>query len=282
MKLKRSLLLCSAIMVLIVGGVLAGTQSRDDYRDYDATNEEHFTSDLAGIERVRLANINGIMKLQVGSGDMIEIVMKEYARDGSRYSAQDLIDKINLKTERFGDELEIKADYEAFRDERMDGEYRGDFIVILPRRLKVDASTVNGDVEIPDMLGEVSASTVNGDVFIAGSEGKIDASTVNGDIEIQSVKEAMSASTVNGDISMKAAGELRGNLSLSTVSGDIEIDIPMGGDFRLKAETHSGKISGNGLELRNGRRTRRVNRTFGSGRYSMTMSTVSGDITLNR
>ena len=129
----------------------------------------------------------------------------------------------------------------------------------------------------------LSARTVNGAVDIDGLRSDIEASTVNGDVEISTTGLAQ-ASTVNGDIDARVgAGTLARDLEFSTVNGSIELSAPAGLNADLDASTVNGTVRSDFDVTTRGTTSRRSLRgTIGSGGEDLDMSTVNGGITLRR
>ena len=109
----------------------------------------------------------------------------------------------------------------------------------------LDARTSSGDIEVNSVTGSVSAGTVSGDIklnSLAANEGVFDIKSVSGDIQVEispDFKGNVQASTVSGSIENSMAmesetstesqlrgriGQGNGKLSVSTTSGDINID----------------------------------------------------------
>src|SRR6478735_9369511 len=146
-----------------------------------------------------------------------------------------------------GDEndLVIKVEYPRRdsgwgRDEKTEPT---DLVINVPVLAELEIDSVSATVDVVGVAGEsLEIDSVSGDVTVAAAprEAKIEA--VSGDLQLTLNTREVTASTVSGDLRLK--GKLNGEMSVETVSGNIE------------AET-------------NGRRLRRVS-----------ASTVSGDVTV--
>src|SRR5216117_4623693 len=82
--------------------------------------------------------------------------------------------------------------------------FRSRFTVQLPHNVPIDASTVNGGLEIDGVSAPVEAATVNGRIAVNTSTGPVQATTVNGSIEanMQSLPSGdVRLTTVNGSVS---------------------------------------------------------------------------------
>jgi hypothetical protein len=107
------------------------------------------------------------------------------------------------------------------------GKLRGtavDLLVKVPRGTKFSGWTVNGAVEAEGLEGEVEAHTQNGAVRIETSG-------------------VARASTVNGPIRAKIGAKTwSGTLSLESVNGRLEVELPADVGAELRADTVHGKV----------------------------------------
>lgn len=170
----------------------------------------------------------------------------------------------------------------------------------------VQLNTVNGEIGSKDNSGQIELSSVNGEITDVGSTGRLDYSVVNGKIEARTSAEEISVSTVNGDAKLKMSGTQR--LKLSTVNGEIDAELAnavsprisgssVSGDIELKLDTNVNarfdiKASAGGSiknKLSSDKATkakygpaRSLQFTLGSGDGSVELSTVSGDVELDK
>ncbi|KKO45338.1 hypothetical protein WG68_11495 [Arsukibacterium ikkense] len=170
----------------------------------------------------------------------------------------------------------------------------------------VKLTTVNGAIKVRAASGNVELNSVNGKIDDEGSSGRLRYEVVNGKIKGRSSAEEVSISTVNGDAELDLTGtrqlklstvngeiaaKLRGvsspRISGSSVSGDIELtlDSKLSARVDLKASA-GGKISNKlskdqAVKAKYGP-ARSLQFTLGSGDGSVDISTVSGDIKLEK
>lgn len=141
------------------------------------------------------------------------------------------------------------------------------FTVRLPRGVKVDASTVNGNVNVAGATAPVVVGTVNGQIEAVTSTGPVTASTVNGSIRV-----AMDA---------LAPGE--GDVELETVNGSVTATLPAGLGAELDAQTVNGRVATDfPLEVTGRINPRHIKATIGSGGRLLKLSTVNGSINIQR
>ena len=86
--------------------------------------------------------------------------------------------------------------------------------------------------------------TVNGDVRVKDLDGEVHLESVNGTIEAHGVRQSLEAQTVNGPIEAVAQAVGRdASLSLESVNGAITLTLPSNAQFDLSAETMNGTIA---------------------------------------
>lgn len=145
-----------------------------------------------------------------------------------------------------------------------DNDTKVEFRVEVPAGVNLAVGTVNGQVDVERVSGDVKASTVNGDVVVE-SDGNVQASTVNGSISArmgQDLKSDLSFNTVNGSVTVSLPDGANADVKASTVNGGLESDFPL---------TIQGRFS-----------NRRMNGRIGDGGHDLRLSTVNGGITLRR
>jgi putative adhesin len=136
------------------------------------------------------------------------------------------------------------------------------FEVKLPRGVRLDASTVNGDVSVDGASAPVDAVTVNGDVTVETANGPVTATTVNGDAHA-----TMRALTGPGDV------------KITTVHGDAQLDLPSGVDAVVDGHTVAGDISSEfPLTVTGKFASHSLTGTLGKGGRQIHITTVTGDV----
>jgi DUF4097 and DUF4098 domain-containing protein YvlB len=94
----------------------------------------------------------------------------------------------------------------------------------------------------PAQLADISS--VNGQITIDGVSGNIEASTVNGRLQVLHAAGDLKLSTVNGRIEAELASlGGRQTVSLTTVNGHIEATLPANADAVVSATTVNGGLS---------------------------------------
>jgi len=219
-------------------------------------------------QHVWIRNTNGPIDVVAGTGDSLVVQVEKSWRTSDPQSVQ----IVPVLTQSG---VTICAMWEAREqrcneggDYRLNGVKKNDvavrFTVQLPRNVPINASTVNGGLEIDGVSAPVTAATVNGRIAVSTSTGPVEATTVNGSIEanMQALTSGdVRLSTVNGSVSAGLPAKINANIDAETVNGRVETD------FRVQI---TGKLS-----------TRHLRGTIGSGGPTLRLATVNGSITLH-
>jgi hypothetical protein len=137
-----------------------------------------------------------------------------------------------------------------------------EMIVDVPRGVKVDASSVNGDVRVDRNGAAATLETVNGSIE-ARATGPVKATTVNGGIDV--VVDRLSGTS---------------GVTLETVNGTIRVQLPAGADADVRASVVNGSIDSK-LALAGEKRSKRSLRgVLGTGGAPVALETVNGSIEL--
>jgi hypothetical protein len=219
-------------------------------------------------QQVWIRNTNGPIDVLPGHSDSLYVHAEKSWRNSDPQSVQ----LIPVLTERG---VTICAMWEAREmrcedggDYRLNGVKKNDvavrIVVQLPRNVPVEASTVNGALQIAGVSAPVEATTVNGKISVITSSGPVKATTVNGSIE--AIMESLTSgdvrlTTVNGSVMAGLPRNINATIDAETVNGRVETDFPV---------KISGKIS-----------TRHLRGTIGSGGATLKLVTVNGSIGLH-
>jgi hypothetical protein len=231
-------------------------------------DEWNYSVKLRPNQRLWLRNTNGPIEVVGGKGDSVEV----HAEKSWRNSDPKAVELRAVPSEggvticAMWDAKERRC--EAGGDYHLNGLRKNDvavrFTVVLPHGVPVDASTINGGLDINDVSAPVEANTVNGRIGVNTSAGPVHATTVNGSIEanMQALTSGdVHLTTVNGSVMAGLPRKINAELDAETVNGRVESDLPV----KLV-----GKMS-----------TRHLRGTIGSGGPMLKLMTVNGSITVH-
>lgn len=170
--------------------------------------------------------------------------------------------------------------------------------VQVPRETELTVSTVNGEVAIRELSGDVSVDAVNGEIAVSDVSGDVSAEAVNGQITISQVSGDISAETVNGSIELDGvSGNVEGRavnggievtlvgdrlagegVDLATVNGPVALRLPRSFSAQLELETVTGGMDVDFPITISGRLGRRISTTLGGGGPLVRVETTGGAI----
>ena len=263
----RTLHLIAAGAVLAVCAPSANAQERDD--------SFKWTGGIDAGRTVYVRNLNGSINVESASGAAAEVRAEKQWRRGDPKDV-----KITAAKTANGDILvcaiwegrNTRCDEDGYSSQGGDRFWRDrndvsvKFTILLPKGVKLDASTVNGG------LG------------IAGATAAVKARTVNGGIEAASTSGPVSAKTVNGGIRVRAGSIGAGPVEYETVNGSISLDLPEGLNANIEMRTVNGSITSEDFPITVQGRIdrRRLEGKIGKGGPEMSVSTVNGSIRLRK
>ena len=128
--------------------------------------------------------------------------------------------------------------------------------VTCPMRAEVDVKSVSADVEVSGIVGPTEIKSVSGDVEVERVEGELAVKSVSGDVTAKAVTGRTTLQTVSGDVHVDEAGDavtaqtvsgdqsfdsvVQGNVTLKSVSGDMQVGIKAGSSLWIDAKSVSG------------------------------------------
>lgn len=260
-------------LAIAVSGVAANAQDRDrDSRDRNS--DFRWEKSLSNGSVVRAHNINGDISVTPSSNGRVEIV-------GIKRGSSRNFDDVKAEVVETRDGIVVcvvwadsdnECDEQGYhsRGNRDDG--RG-----WNSRASMDL-----EIRIPADV-RIAANSVSGDVSVIGARGDVRANSVSGDIRLERLRAtSVSAHTVSGQV-MAHIEELsgRGELSFRSVSGDVTIELPRNVDADVSMTTVSGEMQSDFQLTIGGRMSRRkIEARIGQGGRELDVTTVSGDVRL--
>ena len=252
-----------AVPLLLCAPELAHSQNRD--------GDFHWERRLGSGQVVHARNINGDISVTPSSSGRVEIVG---VRRGSSRSA----DRLNVAITETSDGI-IACIVRVDSDDECDGNGN--------RHHSNDDddwgnASMNLEIRLPSNV-EIDASSVSGGVEVVGAQGDVRAGSVSGDIRLDGLRAtSIEARSVSGEITAGVESLTgRGPLSFKTVSGDVKLDLPRNLDADLSMSSVSGQLDSE-FQMTLGGRTsrRRIEARIGRGGRELSLTTVSGDVRL--
>ncbi len=190
-----------------------------------------------------------------------------------------LAEQVEIKIETTGGCVEITAE----KPKKFGYHYSIGYTVRTPRRLSVEAQSVNGELTLTGVQGGIKVESVNGSVHANSVTGNIEASTVNGGLMMADISTSkIDASTVNGQITIVCKEVSPAKVGISTVNGSIDLTLPSKLDAHFDASTVNGSIRldlGLGKVASKSRGDLEMDVGSGAGKYDL--SSVNGAISVS-
>jgi hypothetical protein len=264
-----SSLLALSMAVVFAAGT-AGAQTTQRERD-----AFQWAGKIPAGQWITVRNLNGDITVEPASGDRVEVTATKSWRRGDPSLVRFEVKKFGANDQSvvvcavwnentICDENRYSSRSSGNRSSSNDT--RVDFVVKVPRGVRVHVNSVNGTLSVDGATSEVRAGTVNGNVEAYSSGGPVAASTVNGNVRVRmgqmSGREDLNYSTVNGNIIVEFGGDLNADLEMSTVNGSFTTNFPI---------QISGRLN-----------PRHLRTTVGEGGRRVKLTTVNGNVELRR
>jgi hypothetical protein len=244
--------------------------------NFQAADRQHgepwtYATALPAQHTLWLRNISGSISVEAADGESVEVraerTFKHSAVDSVRILVTESKQGLTVCAVWPGKPAQCGPDGRYTTEGSFEGnDVAVQFAVRLPRGVKLDASTINGDIDITGASAPVGAGTVNGDVTVEALLGPVRATTVNGDVRAMIRGFAgpgdVNLTTVNGDAFVELPSTLDAIVNGHTVAGNISTDFPL---------SVSGKFASHGLTG-----------TLGKGGRKIHLTTVTGDVEVRK
>lgn len=243
----------TAIWLILIWGVsvcFGGTITREYHEEHE------FDGDLVSVE-----SVNGKIFVETWSKNSVDVYAEIEVRSSDKSAAREFMDNVEIVVRDRGDELQIRVDKPhegggSFWD-WVAGSGKPsltvNFTIKVPEEMDIDASSVNGTVEVVGVEGHVEISTTNGKIQTEDIAGPVVAHTTNGSIDVDisadELDDDVSLHTVNGSIRISLDKDIEADVEVSTVNGSINTDFPLTVQGKWGPKNISGEINGGGPKI---------------------------------
>ena len=155
-------------------------------------------------------------------------------------------------------------------------------------------SVLEGDIEVKNISGEIEINAVEGNITLTDISGGVSVNSVDGDLLVNfkdlEMKESMYFSTVEGDIDVTLPSDLKANLVLRTVDGEMYTDFDIEISSYIEKEKDKNKntvtvktsTGFNNMSFGWGGNTNTVSGKINGGGPVIRMNTVEGNIYIRK
>lgn len=232
-----------------------------------STRTEFFTHPTP---TVAIRQINGRVSIQPASDDRIEITLtgsqESVARCQIEQRGHEIAVAVGKPRRRFG-ALVVTRDQVV------------DILVRIPPSASLQVATVSGDITSDARCIEARFSSVSADMTISGPCTIAALNTVSGDICFNASFAELAGKSVSGDMRITAHGGH--SLTVTSVSGDIDIHVLPGIDIDISAKTVSGDLSSQ-IPLDTQSLDANTGAITSGSTLQITGKTISGDLHVHR
>jgi hypothetical protein len=202
-----------------------------------------------GTPEVHISNVDGAIRVDAVDGNS---AVFEVLKEGGGEAGN----KTEVEVVQEGDVVKARVCCGPCAEKRQScgkvGAVR--FTVKVPRQTELHVSGVSAQVVVTGVTGEQEIGTVSGRVEVNGSERQLSVSSVDGEVVLAPKKVVTT--------------------SVSTVSGDVRLKLPAKADARVEFSSVGGSFNGNSVSLGS------KQKTYGAGSQEVSISTVSGSLTV--
>jgi DUF4097 and DUF4098 domain-containing protein YvlB len=176
--------------------------------------------------------------------------------------ARDLARMVNIQTVG----AQIRSDGPSHNNDH-DRSWSVSYEVFVPTRSSANLQTVNGGINVSDVLG--------------GMEFK----TTNGGINLHRVNGTVRGQTTNGGVNIELAGDRWDGqgMEIRTTNGGVNLVVPASFSAQLEAETHNGGIHSDlpmATMPQSGRPPHHVSTALGAGGAMLKITTTNGGVNI--
>ena len=208
------------------GGGATGVVAEEGGATVQRINESYR---LAPGARVEVRGINGPVEITTAEGDTAEVQIESRADDAKA------LERAKIRVEHASDRLVVRGPengggggFLGWLTGRGKGA-KHNVKLLLPRKIALSASGVNGRLRVGEIEGGMNVSGVNGSVEVASAAGGADVSGVNGGVSfaLASVgQEGVQVSGVNGRVELRLAPTVNADVDVSGLNGRVSNELP--------------------------------------------------------
>jgi hypothetical protein len=260
--LAAALVLPGCVTISDGGGISVGTTDT-----YDATFP--VTADA----HLDVQNRNGSISIVAANGDSIII----HAVKSTNYGKSEF-DKVRIDVTQ-GDPFTI-ATTVLREPARVSVSYE----LQVPRSMLVrKAVTTNGSVQATGVQGTMELHTSNGSVTAENIGGAVLAATTNGNVTIRKATTVSGATTTNGTVECEVAALGGSSVDVHTTNGNATVWVSPTLPATLEASTTNGNLTTESISLNNATASRhQIRGDLGTPKGVLSVRTTNGNVTIHK
>lgn len=247
-----------AVWILLAIGLLLMLVSVGKGEQPTATRTDRFNGSLGSGQTIHVENVSGDIVASPGAQFSAVVTLTAWAATSEK--AAELLKKTQIANEHDNDgwslETVLPGSHGRHNNRHSNGlpcqqcRVVARYEIVVPAGVTAELSTVNGNVRVKDVDGELDLESVNGSIEVGGSRRGLSLQTVNGHIDAvaQTLPAGADASlqSVNGNVTLTLPKDAHFGFEASTMNGTIVSTFPLPANPATRKVILEGGGSGSG------------------------------------
>lgn len=253
---------------LVAGASFAQTQSTD--QDWCRDTGRNYGRDLESVCEVRELKGSGASQLDISTANGSINVTGSSRRDIVVHARVVAMAETESDARALAREVSVTLENGRVKATGPDGTRRRSW-------------WISYRAEVPSSL-DLSLDSSNGSVGITGVRGRIDAESTNGSLRLADLGGHVNARTTNGAVHVTLSGTKWDGegLTVVTSNGSARVEMPESYNARLIAGTNNGSLNIDVPVTVQGRISKKLDTTLGSGGAPIEVRTSNGSVRIGR
>ncbi len=252
-----------AVWILLALGLLLMLVSTGKAEQGAATRTERINGTLASGQTLSVDNVSG--DIVASPGREFSAVVTVTVSAPTQKQADDLLKSTRVAQSHDGDGWSLETRWPGMHGRGDRGRDSAcsrcrvvaNYVLTVPPGVAAELKTVNGDVRVKDLDGELTLGSVNGAIDARGVHRSLEAQTVNGSIDAASralsAEDSVELQSVNGSVTLVLPKDAQFELSAETMNGTIASSFPL-----PKQPLLPGRAGGGDLPRSHGKKSRQI------------------------
>src|SRR5215472_1434780 len=243
------------------------TEKHTVFTEYDF----HWQGHLKAGQALEVINRNGQIDASAAAGDEVRVEGLRRGNDDDR--------ELFIEVVEYADGVTICA---VHANDKTPGRCHRGGVSSESTRWHGNRAKINFEVQVPRGV-RFNALTTNGNVMGRNLASVVEATTTNGNVDV-ATSEWASATTTNGEIHVSIGNaKWSGELKVRTTNGSVDVTLPAAAEFTLDAATTNGGIHTDfPVTVQGSFNSKRLSGTVGAGGRELRVVTTNGGIKLTR
>lgn len=279
----KALLSSIIVSILIISDLSGCSIINVNYKKVDQMqkgslySEETQTLAMPNVEKLRIKNETGQIKVERYDGDVIKILSQRTVTETEAEAAKIVFENIAISAKTVDKSFNINVvtkdgddDFWAWKNAKYnDVNTDLNIYVEIPKDFKIyEIELLTGDIEMKNLNGIFQIQNVTGNIALDGAE----------------IQKESRINLITGNINIDANLANLEKLEIDNITGNVDLNIPKKSSVSLEANVKTGSISGSFinqsiLEIKDFKNN--LNDDFNGGGKKVKITTITGNIKVN-